>query len=60
MRSANMNGTPNFIVMVAAVYAPMAMNPACPKENIPVKPVSRESPRTVIKFIPDKIKIPDI
>jgi hypothetical protein len=49
----------NFNVNIAAVYAPIAMNPACPKENRPVNPVSNDKPNTVIKFIPVNIKIPD-
>ena len=29
------------VVNMAEVYAPTAMNPACPRENCPVKPLMR-------------------
>jgi len=53
-----MNGSPSFAVTIAEVYAPIAMNPACPNENIPVNPVSMHSPNTAMTFIPHSIIIP--
>jgi len=56
--TAGMNGQFSIVESAADTYAPIAIKPACPNENNPVKPVKSDSPKTTIILIPQRISIP--
>ena len=51
MTIASRKFTLNFTAKIAAVYAPMDIKPAFPKENSRVKPVSTDIPSTAMTLM---------
>ena len=48
------------VIKIALVYAPQAINAACPKEICPQKPVKIHNPRTATIHIRATLIIPNI
>ena len=52
MKETNIGKSLKFVVTIAAVYAPIDINPACPNDNSPKNPVTKFNETASIIFIP--------